>query len=378
MSETEKNRRGFLKAAGAASAAALVAACDGSGEGETSAGAPALAKRRAMNLKMVTTWPKNFPGLGVSAERLAKRIAEATDGAIRIKVYAAGELVPAFGAFDAVSQGKADVYNGAEYYWQGKSKAFNFFASVPFGMTASELAAWVYHMGGQELWDELAGGFNIKPFLLGNTGVQMGGWFRSEINSLEDFKGLRMRIPGLGGEVIKRLGATPVTKAGGEIFLALSQGNIDATEWVGPWNDLSFGFHEIAKYYYYPGFHETGTAASVGFNTDVWNRFSKTDQAIIQNAILAESDFVTAEFNAQNARALDTLINDHGVQLRKFSDEILAEIGRIAAEVLAETAAENELTGRVYESFLAARSSTSRWGEIGEQAFREARSLLKA
>ena len=376
MPETEKNRRGFLKAAGAASAAALVAACDG--QSDTSAGAPAVAKRQTKNLKMVTTWPKNFPGLGVSAERLAKRISEATDGAIRIKVYAGGELVPPFGAFDAVSQGKADIYNGAEYYWQGKSKAFNFFASVPFGMTASELAAWVYHMGGQELWDELAGGFNIKPFLLGNTGVQMGGWFRSEIASLEDFKGLRMRIPGLGGEVIKRLGATPVTKAGGEIFLALSQGNIDATEWVGPWNDLSFGFHEIAKYYYYPGFHETGTAAAVGFNTDVWNSFSKSDQAIIQNAILAESEFVTAEFNAQNARALDTLINKHGVQLRRFSDDILTEIGRVAAEVLAETAAEDELTGRVYESFVAARTSTARWGEIGEHAFREARALLKA
>jgi TRAP-type mannitol/chloroaromatic compound transport system substrate-binding protein len=369
------NRRSFLKKAGIAGAAAIVAACD-SGAQETSGGASAtLSKKRT--LKMVTSWPKNFPGLGTGAERLAKRVETLSDGQISIKVYAAGELVGALGGFDAVSQGKADMYHAAEYYWQGKSQGFNFFAAVPMGMTAAEMNAWVRFGGGQELWDELAGGFNVKPFMAGNTGLQMGGWFQRDINSVDDFQGLRIRMPGLGGEVMKRLGAAPVTKQGGEIFQALSQGNIDATEWVGPWNDLAFGFHTIVKNYYYPGIHEPGTTLSLGLNKDLWEDMSPKEQEIIKAASAAENDIMFAEFTANNARALTTLINDHDVQLKEFSQDILTRLAKVSAEVLTETAQNDELTGRIFKSFSEARTNGIRWGEIAEQAYMQARSAAE-
>ena len=237
--QARPSRRGLLTGASALAATGLITAC-GNAEQQSSGGPAVLKKERS--LKMVTTWPKNFPGTGTGVERIAKRIETLSDGRIKVKVFAAGELVGAFGAFDAVSQGRADLYHGAEYYWQGKHPAFNFFTSVPMGMNAAEMNAWLRFGGGQELWDELSAQYNIKAFAAGNTGVQMGGWFNREVNKLQDFEGLRMRIPGLGGEVMRRLGATPVTKSGGEIFQALSQGNLDATEWIGPWNDLAFGF----------------------------------------------------------------------------------------------------------------------------------------
>ena len=371
MTSKKIDRRTILKTAGLGSAALLVG-CGQGAEQTSGDGTPAKKHRK---LKMVTTWPKNFPGLGTGAERFAKRVDELSEGLLKIKVYAAGELVPALSAFDAVSEGKADMYHGVDYYWQGKSKAFNFFAAVPFGMTASEIYAWIYHDGGQDLWDELAAGFNIKPFMVGNSGVQMGGWFRNEINTLDDLKGLRIRIPGLGGEVFRRLGATPVTKAGGEIFLALSQGNIDAAEWVGPWNDLAFGFHEIAKYYY-TGIHEPGTVISLGLNLEVWDDFSDWEKAIFRNATSAETHVFKAEFDANNARALDVLIKEHGVHLRHFSDDILREMKRASLAVLKETAAEDELTGRVYDSFMQSLSRTRYWGEVSEREYARARDLV--
>jgi TRAP-type mannitol/chloroaromatic compound transport system substrate-binding protein len=375
------NRRSFLKSASAVGAAGLLTACgsEGSSEDEKSSassngGAPAVNLKKR-NLTMVTTWPKNFPGMGVGAERYAQRISDMTDGRINIKVYAGGELVPALGAFDAVSSGKADIYHGPEYYWQGKAKAFNFFTTVPMGMTADEMAAWIYQDGGQELWDELSAPFNIKAFLGGTTGTQMGGWFRNPINSIKDFENLRIRMPGLGGEVMSRMGATPVTKAGGEIYTALSQGNIDATEWVGPYNDLAFGFYEIAKYYYYPGLHEPGTAMAIGFNKDVFESFSKADQLLLQVACEAEYTVMYADFNANNGRALDTLINEHGVKLLKFSDDILEAFGKISIEVIDDIAKEDELTGRIVASYKDSLARTSKWGEIGERAFTRARAL---
>lgn len=367
------NRRRLLTSAGAVGAATLAAGCSAE-TSDNGKSAPAIVSKQR-KLKMVTTWPKNFPGLGTGADRVAKRIETLSGGAITIKTYAAGELVGGLEAFDAVSQGKADMYHGAEYYWQGKSPAFNFFAAVPMGMTAPEITAWIRYGGGQELWDELSAQFNVKPMLAGNSGTQMGGWFGKEINSVEDFQGLRIRMPGLGGEVMKRLGATPVTKAGGEIFQALSQGNIDATEWVGPWNDLAFGFYSIVKNYYYPGIHEPGTALALGLNLELWNDLSAQEKEIFEAAAAAENDIMLAEFNANNARALDTLINDHGVMLHKFNDDILVRLGAVSAEVVRETADADDLTRRVYESYSAARAGGMRWGEIAEQAFMTARKL---
>lgn len=367
------DRRRLLKGAGLVSAATVLAACDASSKG-SAPGAPAIASKKR-SLKMVTTWPKNFPGLGTGAARLARRIEALSDGNIAIKLYAGGELVGALEAFDAVSQGKADMYHGGEYYWQGKSPAFNFFCTVPMGMTAPEITSWIRFGGGQALWDELSAKFSVKAFLAGNSGTQMGGWFNREINTIEDFQGLRIRMPGLGGEVMKRVGATPVTKAGGEIFQALSQGNIDATEWVGPWNDLAFGFYSIVKNYYYPGIHEPGTALSLGLNLDLWNDMSATEKAWIEAATAAENDVMLAEFNANNARALDTLINEHGVRLLRFNDEILEKLGTVSAEVVAEAGTHDELAQRVFNSYNAARTSSMHWGEIAEKAFMDARNL---
>jgi len=374
--KTGPSRRNLLRGAGIAGAAALVAACDSGAKTENAGGPAILSKKRT--LKMVTSWPKNFPGTGTGAVRLARRIEELSDGQINIKVYAAGELVGALECFDAVSEGKADMYHAAEYYWQGKSPAFNFFAAVPMGLTANEMTAWIRFGGGQGLWDELSGGFNVKPLLGGNTGTQMGGWFQKEINSIEDFQGLRIRMPGLGGEVMRRVGATPVTKQVGEIFQALSQGNIDATEWIGPWNDLAFGFHTIVKKYYYPGIHEPGTALGLGTNLNLWQDFSAKERNIFENAAMAENDYMYSEFNANNAHALDTLINEHGVELLRFSDAILEKLALVSAEVVADAANADELTKRVYESFMEARRGSMRWGSISEQAFMNARSLAGA
>lgn len=359
------DRRKFLIAAGVTGAAAAVAACD---KKEEEVKAPAVVTNKR-ELKLVTTWPKNFPGLGTGAQRMADRITAMTDGRITVKLYGAGELVPPFESFDAVSSGSADMYHAAEYYWQGKHKAFNFFTAVPMGLTANELDAWIHNGGGQELWDELSAKFNIKPFMAGNTGVQMGGWFNKEINTLEDLKGLKMRMPGLGGEVLRRMGASAVALPGGEIFPSLQSGAIDATEWVGPWNDLAFGFYKITKFYYYPGFHEPGSGLSCGINLDVFNSLSKADQAVVQNACMAENNFMYSEFNAKNGAALDTLLNEHNVNLKQFPDDVFDAIGKVSEEVVAEVSEVDELSKRIYESYKKARKDVGDWGRIAEQTY---------
>lgn len=377
-------RRDILKSAAIAAAGAGALALGACGKKEEAKQEPAAAAPAApavvkgmRELKMVTTWPKNFPGLGTGAQRLADTITAMTDGELTVKLYSAGELVPAMECFSAVSGGNADMYHGAEYYWQGKHKAFNFFTAVPFGLTASEMDAWLNFGGGQELWDELSGGFNLKAFAAGNTGVQMGGWFNKEINNLEDYKGLKIRMPGLGGEVLRRIGAAAVTLPGGEIFPSLQSGAIDATEWVGPWNDLAFGFYKVTKFYYYPGFHEPGSTLSCGINMDVWNSFTPTQQAIVSNACQSENNRMFSEFNAKNSDALDTLVNEHGVQLRRQSDDILRAIGTASDEVMAEVGATDEISGRIYKNFMDFRLKAMGWTSLSETAYTAARALDK-
>ena len=360
-------RRSFIRGAAATGAAAAVGAA-------STFPTPAIAQG-VKELKMVTTWPKNFPGLGTGAERLAKRITDASDGSLRVKVFAAGELVPPFESFDAVSTGTADMYHAADYYWQGKSKAFNFFTTVPFGLTATEMKAWIYFNGGQELWDELSAQFNLKPFMAGNTGVQMGGWFAKEINSVEDWKGLKFRMPGLGGEVLRRLGAAAVALPGGQIFPALQSGAIDGTEWVGPWNDLAFGFYKVVKNYYYPGFHEPGAALAVALNKKVWDGLSKSQQQLIESACQAENDVTLAEFNAKNGGALEVLVKKHGVKLHRTPDSVLQAIGKISGEVVAEVGESDPFAKRVYESFLKSRKMSIGWSKLSDQAYWNARLL---
>ncbi|MDG1708860.1 MAG: TRAP transporter substrate-binding protein [Emcibacteraceae bacterium] len=381
-------RRSFLKKSatlGAGTVAAgAVAACSpspvdpNSGEFQNagaSASTGSTNSKPSIDLKMVTTWPKNFPGLGTRAEALARDIETATNGRIRIRVYAADEMVPALQAFDAVSQGNADIYHGPDYYWQGKHTMFNFFGAVPFGLSATEMTQWLQYGGGQELWDELAGRFNVKPMLANATGMQMGGWFNKEINSVEDFQGLKMRIPGFGGEIIARMGGTPVTLPGGEIFLSLSQGNIDATEWIGPWNDLALGFHQVAEYYYTSAYHEPSASVCAGWNLDVWNSLDESERVIIE--ALAEMHYARslAEFNARNAGALRQLINDNGVQTRQFPEEVMKALADVAADIAADMGRTDDLSKRIYESYMATLSEVKEWKGVADEPYFAARRL---
>lgn len=325
--------------------------------------------------RLVTSWPKDFPGLGVMANRFASAINDLSNGVLEVKVYAAGELVGAVEVFDAVSTGAADIYHSAEYYWQGKAKGFSFFTAVPMGMTATEINAWVEFGGGQELWDKLSARFNLKPMHAGNTGHQMGGWFKKPINSLEDFKGLKMRMPGIGGEVIRRLGGAAVRLSGGEIYQALQSGSIDATEWVGPWNDLAFGFYREAPYYYGPGFHEPGAALSLGINLDKWNALSKSEQNIFRASAHLANDMALGEYTHNNALALKTLKQKHNIEPRQFSPDILRVIGKTSEKVVAEIGNSDKETKAIYESYLAARNSYRKWTEISDGAYITARAL---
>ena len=271
-------RRKFIRTLGTA----------GLATGALVSGAPAVHAQKTYRWKMVTTWPKNFPGLGTGANYLADIVGKMSGGRLTVKVYGGGELVPPFESFDAVSQGTAEMGHAAAYYWKGKSPAAQFFAAVPFGLNADEMAGWIHYGGGQKLWDDLYADFNLKPFATGNTGVQMGGWFNKEIRSVDDYKGLKMRMPGLGGEVIKRAGATVVNLPGGEIFPSLQSGAIDATEWVGPYNDLAFGFYKAASYYYWPGWHEPGTVLEAFVNRKAYEELPGDLQAVVEQATKAD------------------------------------------------------------------------------------------
>jgi TRAP-type mannitol/chloroaromatic compound transport system substrate-binding protein len=352
------DRRSFIKNAGVAAGATAV----------STLAAPAIAQAR-QEVNIVSTWPRDFPGLGVSAQRLAKRISDLTDGRLDVKYFAAGERVGAFDSFDEVANGNAQAYIGADYYWKGKHEGWAYFTSVPFGLTYTEMGAWIHHLGGQQLWDELGDGFGVKCLPCGNTGVQMGGWFRKEIESADDLKGLKMRIPGQGGDVMAKLGASPVSLPGGQIYENLVSGAIDATEWVGPWNDYFLKFYEAAKYYYYPGMHEPGGFISLGMNKSWWSGLSATDQLIIESAALQECELFMSECNANNGTYLTRLVKEQGVEVREFSDEIYDAFGEASKEVLEATRAHSDLTNRIYESFDAARTNVGSWLKLADVSY---------
>jgi len=359
------DRRSFLKSSTATAATAAAA---------STLAAPAIGSQ-VKHLKMVTSWPKGFPGLGTSAERFVDRFEKAMDGRYKITLYGGGELVHPLKCLDAVQQGTADLYHSVDYYYQGKSKGFNFFSGVPFGFRADEMDAWIHYGGGQKLWDELSGQFGVKPFLVGNTGAQMGGWFKRPVNTLEDFKGLKMRIPGLGGDVIKALGGTPVTLAGSEILPALQAGTIDATEWIGPYNDLAFGLYKVAKHYYFPGFHEPGSSLALGVSRAIYDKMSSSDQTILEACTIAENNFTLAEYNANNALALETLINRHKVELKEFSDDVFIGMAGAAKAVMADAGASDPLTKKIYESYMGFRKIAISWSERSDQSYMRKRSL---
>ena len=336
--------------------------------GASTVAAPAIAANR-IEITMVATWGRDFPGLGTGAQRFAERLTAMTDGRIKVNYFAAGERVKAFDSFDEVASGNAQMYHAADYYWKGKHPGWAYFTAVPFGMTYTEINSWMQWGGGQELWDELAADAGLKCLPCGNTGVQMGGWFRKEMRSASDFKGLKMRMPGLGGDVIAKLGASPVSLPGGQIYENLVSGAIDATEWVGPWNDSFMKFYEAAKFYYYPGMHEPAAQLSLGINKKFWDGLSKSDQLIIAAAAEMENSVMMSEYNAKNGASLATLISDQGVKLKSFNDDIYDSFGDAAAEVFEEVQQHSPLAKKIHQSFLKSRNEVGAWAKISDQAY---------
>ena len=331
-------RRKFLKGAALGGAGAALAA-------------PMVNAQNAKTMTIVSTWPRDFPGLGLSAQRLAARITEISNGAIQTEYFAAGERVGAFDSFDEVASGNSQAYIGADYYWVGKHPAYAYFTAVPFGMTTAEQNAWVKFGGGQELWDELGSEFGVKGLLAGNTGTQAGGWFNKEINSPDDLQGLKMRIPGLGGTVMSKLGASTVSLPGGQIYENLVSGAIEATEWVGPYNDYFMKFYEAAKYYYTAGMHEPGSALALGMNASWWSGLSDFERAVITAAAMEENAAQYEETVALNGVYLQRLIDEHGVEVKSFNDDVWDAFGEASEEVTDEVRDHSEMAAKVNDSY---------------------------
>lgn len=316
--------------------------------------------------KMVTTWPANFPVFQEGAQRFADNVEIMSNGRMQIHVYAGGELVPPLGVFDAVSQGTVEMGHGSPYYWAGKVPEAQFFSSVPFGLTAKGMHAWLYHGGGLELWREVYEPFNVVPFPMGNTGMQMGGWFKKKINSMADIQGLRMRIPGLGGKVLKKAGGNPVLMAGSEIYTALERGTIDATEWVAPFHDLRLGLNRTARYYYYPGWHEPGTMFELIINTNKWNTLPTDIQQIIETAATATGIQIYAEMEYKNEIALREIMASQNIELLEFPEEVLLRFRQLTKETLEEEAAASPKFKKIYEAYLQFSQDYSNWSNLEE------------
>lgn len=336
-------------------------------------GAPSVARAQAKRWRMVTSWPKRLPGPGMSAERVAERIGALSGGRLQISVSAAGEVVPAFEVLDAVGGGVAEMGHTASFYWQGKQPAAAYFTTVPFGLTPNEHVAWVDAGGGQALWDELYKPFGAKPFMGGNTGVCMGGWFRREVKGLADVQGLKIRSLGLGGEVFRRLGATPQTTSPGEILTSLQSGVLDAAEFVGPGTDISLGLYRVAPNYYGPGFNKPNGTGECLVSLKTWETLDSELKAIIAHACATEASFALAEMERLNAEALAALTEKHNVQLRGFPAEVVAAARKVAADVLGEVAARSEAARKVHDSYAAFRERSAPWSRVSIKAVLEAR-----
>ena len=333
--------------------------------------APAVAQeRRAWSL--VTSWPKGAPGPGTTAARIAETITALSGGRLTVTLYGAGELVPALEVFDAVAGGVAQMAHTASLFWQGKLKAAPFFTAVPFGLTPDGHTAWLEQGGGQALWDALYAPAGIKPFQAGNSGMQMGGWFKREIASAEDLKGLKMRIPGLGGQVMRRLGVTAVAMPPGEILPALQSGAIDAAEFLGPWSDRALGFDKAAPYYYWPGFHEPNGAAECLVSLSAYQDLPEDLQALVSTVCAAENQRGLAEADWQNAVTLEAMQAEGRIALRRYPDDLLVAAGKASREVLAELAAADEMAGKILPSYDTARRLWLGWGRVARHAVLDA------
>ncbi len=334
---------------------------------------PGIARAQTQKWRMVTSWPKRLPGPGMSAERIADRVRALSGGKLDIAVYAAGEVVPAFEVLDAVGNGVADIGHTASFYWQGKMPAAAFFTTVPFGLTPGEHVAWIDAGGGQALWDELYAPFGVKPFMGGNTGVCMGGWFRRELKSLADLRGLKLRTLGLGGEVYRRLGATPQTTPPAEILVGLQSGVIDGAEFVGPGTDIALGLYRVAPFYYYPGFNKPNGTGECIVSLKAWNALSDELKAIVAHACATEANYALAEMERLNAQALAALVNEHNVKLAAFPVDMIDAARKQAGDVLNELAGRSAITGQVHASYAAFRERSAPWSRISIESVLRAR-----
>jgi TRAP-type mannitol/chloroaromatic compound transport system substrate-binding protein len=352
-------RRTFTLGGGLAAASAIAA--------------PSIATAQTMKWRMVTSWPKRLPGPGMSAERVTERIRTLSGGRLDIQVSAAGEVVPAFGVLEAVGNGVAEMGHTASFYWQGKMAAATFFTTVPFGLTPAEHVAWIDAGGGQALWDALYAPFGVKPFMGGNTGVCMGGWFRRELKSLADLRGLKLRSLGLGGEVYRRLGATPQTTPPAEILTSLQSGVIDGAEFVGPGTDIALGLYRVAPFYYYPGFNKPNGTGECIVSLKAWQALPADLKAIVAHACAAEANFALAEMEKLNAQALAALIKDHGVKLTAFPDDLVAAARQTSDDVLGELSSRDATSARVHDSYKDFRARVSAWSRVSIEAVLKAR-----
>ena len=362
-------RKDFLKKGVAIGAAcgAIASACT---DNKSSTGdAPNIITEKRHKWKMVTTWPPNFPVVGEGCLKMAEWIHKMSAGRIEIKVYGGGELVPPLEVFEAVSSGAAEVGHGASYYWAGIEPAFQFFTSVPFGMNAQQMYAWFEFGGGQELWNEIYSKYNIVPFYAGNTGVQMGGWFNKKIESIDDFKGLKMRIPGLGGKVLVRAGGTAVLSPGSELYTNLERGVIDATEWIGPFHDYLMGFHKIAKYYYYPGWHETGSVLETIINRRDYDALSDDLKEVVKTVMYRCNMVMHSEFEAKNNLYLQKIKEESNAEILPFPRDVLRQLKQYTNEIYEELAEEDALSKKVYDSFSTFQKGISEWSVISEKIF---------
>ncbi|OKL42521.1 TRAP transporter substrate-binding protein [Pseudovibrio exalbescens] len=362
------NRRRFLKTAGALAGAGIAAA---------PLAAPAQTQNRRQ-VSMVTCWPRTLSGFSEAATRIAERINAASDGRFDVTVYAAGELVPAFEAFDAVASGAAELYHASDDYWNGTHMAYSFFGGAPAGMTHQEYAAWINWGGGQELWDEVADQFEIKPFMAGHTAHTIGGWFTRSIESLNDLRGFKMMLPGMAGEVLRRMGGIAITIPANEIRTALKSGGLDGADWAGPWAGMSLGLHEVSKYCAYPGFNGAGIACSMGVNQRFWRTLTAEDQMIFKAAAAAENDMMASQFNWQNSVALKTLRDDKSFPVKQLPKDVQDAFVTAAEDVMMTHAARDPLAERVYDSYIKARAQLADLSRVTHEPFTALRNRADA
>lgn len=363
-------RRKFLKKGSAAvlGTSAVLAACHDTNSSKN-INSPNINFNQTYQWKMVTTWPPNFPVIGEGCNLLAKWINEMSGGRLKITTYGGGELVPALESFEAVSNGAVEMGHGAAYYWAGKAPASQFFASVPFGMNCQQMNSWIVAGGGDKLWEELYAPFGLSPMICGNTGVQMGGWFNKEINTIQDLQGLKMRIPGLGGKVLNQAGGTAITVAGGEIYTNLERGVIDATEWIGPFHDYLMGFYRVANYYYYPGWHEPGPVLELIVNKKKLESLPKDLQAIIRTAAMRSNVWMVAEFDAKNNFYLKKLVEEENVTLKAFPEEVLSGLRKFTEQTLIALTERDPPSKKVYEHYQKFRRNIDNWSRISEGTY---------